>query len=106
MADWKRVVERRLAPLRLNRSSEAALVDEIGEHLEDLYVELRTSGASADAAYRETIAELDDMYPLRASIDRSQMMTDTVVGRRSTISGTTSSTRAAPCAPTRSSRCS
>jgi predicted permease len=74
MADWKALVRSRLAPLRMTASAESELADEVAQHLEDQYRELRSGGASDEEAYRRTIAELDDTYPLRAGLDRSQRM--------------------------------
>src|SRR5262249_45756446 len=47
---------------------------EIEHHLEDRYRELRSVGASEEEAYRKTIAELDDLYPLRAGVGRNRRM--------------------------------
>jgi predicted permease len=74
MADWKRIVRSRLAPLRMNATAESELAEELSQHLDDQYRELRSGGASDEDAYRQTIAELDDMYPLRAGLGRSERM--------------------------------
>ncbi len=74
MADWKALVRSRLASLRMTASAESELADELAEHLEDQYRELRSGGTSHEEAYRRTIAELDDTYPLGAGMDRSQRM--------------------------------
>jgi hypothetical protein len=74
MADWKRLVRSRLAPLRMNATAESELAEELSQHLDDQYRELRSGGASDEDAYRQTIAELDDMYPLRAGLDSSERM--------------------------------
>ena len=74
MADWKRLVRETLAPLRLTPAAETELVDEIAQHLDDLHRELRSGGASEADAYRQTVAELDDISALRRGVDRSQHM--------------------------------
>jgi predicted permease len=74
MVDWKRLVRSRLAPLRMTPSAESELADEMAQHLEEQYCELRSGGASDEDAYRRTLAELDDTYPLRAGLDRSQRL--------------------------------
>jgi len=74
MPDWKQIARQRLATLGLAPGAEADLVDEVAQHLEDLFRELRSGGAGEDAARRQTLAELDDLYPLRASIERNQRM--------------------------------
>ena len=74
MVEWKRLVRDKLVPLRLTPAAETELVDEIAQHLDDLHRELRSGGASAEDAYRETIAELGDIYALRRGLDRNQHM--------------------------------
>ena len=74
MPDWKETVRNRLAPLRLTPAAEAELVEEVAQHLEDRYRELASGGASAEQAYRETIAELEGQYPLQPGIARNQRM--------------------------------
>ena len=74
MPDWKMLVRERLAPLRMQAAAESALADEIAQHLEDHYRELRSGGASEEEAYQDAISELDDMYPLQAELERSQRM--------------------------------
>ena len=73
MPDWKNLVRERLAPLRMEATAEADLNEEIAQHLEDCYRELRSGGASEEEAYRSAIAELDDMYPLRAGLQRNHL---------------------------------
>jgi predicted ATPase len=65
MADWKALVRTRLTQLRLTASAESDLADELAQHLEDRYRELRSGGASEEEAHQRTIAELEDMYPIR-----------------------------------------
>jgi predicted permease len=74
MADWKTLVRARLAPLRMNSQAESELADELAQHLEEQFRELRSGGASEEDAYRRTIAQLDDVHPLGAGLDRSQRM--------------------------------
>jgi hypothetical protein len=74
MPDWKSLVRERLAPLRLAATAESDLTEELAQHLEDQCGELRSGGASEEEAYRKAISELDDMYPLRAELKRSQRM--------------------------------
>src|SRR5258707_10761340 len=74
MPDWKRLVRERLTSLRLKANAESDLTEELAQHLEDHYRELHSGGASREEAYQKTISELDDMYPLRAELERSQRM--------------------------------
>jgi predicted permease len=74
MPDWKNLVRERLEPLRLTATKESALTEELAQHLEDYYRELRSGGASEAESYREARSELDDMYPLQAGLERSERM--------------------------------
>ncbi len=49
-------------------------MDEVAQHLEDLFRELRSGGTGAQEAYRQAMAQLDDLYPLRAGLERNQRM--------------------------------
>jgi len=64
----------RLTPLRLTATAESELTEELAQHLEDSFRELRSGGASEEESYQEAISELDDLYPLRAGIERNQRM--------------------------------
>ncbi len=64
----------RLASLRLEATAESDLVEELSQHLDDRYRELRSGGASEQEAYRQVLSELDDTDPLRAELQRSQLM--------------------------------
>jgi len=67
MPDWKRIIRERMARLNLEGAAEADRIEEFAGHLEDRYRELLSAGADEPRAYRETIAELEDLYPLRQS---------------------------------------
>ena len=74
MPDWKSLVGERLAPLRLQAPAELDLTVEVAQHLEDYYRELCSGGTSEEEAYQRTLSELDDVYPLRAELERSDRM--------------------------------
>ena len=74
MADWRQVVRRRLAELRLTPPAESELTEEIAQHLEDLHRELLSGGATPDEAHAKTMVELDNIGELRRGIERSQRM--------------------------------
>ncbi|MBV9035312.1 MAG: ABC transporter permease, partial [Acidobacteriaceae bacterium] len=74
MPDWKRIVQDRIAPLRLEPTAESDLVEEFSQHLEDTYRELRSGGTSEEEAYRSALAELDETYPLWTKSGRTQRM--------------------------------
>jgi len=56
MPDWKNLVRERLTPLNLNATSESDLAEELAQHLEDHYGELRSGGASEEEAYQQAIS--------------------------------------------------
>jgi predicted permease len=56
--EWKAEIRRRLAELKLAPTREAAIVEELAQHLEDCYAELLAGGATPAEAERETRAEL------------------------------------------------
>jgi macrolide transport system ATP-binding/permease protein len=74
MHNWKNIVRERLQPLNLNAAAESGLTEEIAQHLEDRYLELRSGGASEADAYRSALSELDDMYPMQVGLGRNQRM--------------------------------
>src|SRR5258708_31001982 len=74
MPEWKSLVRERLEPLGLEATAESDLAEEIAQHLEDRFRELRSGGESAEGACRKALSELTDMHPLRAEFERSQRM--------------------------------
>jgi predicted permease len=58
MPEWKKEIEARLTPLRLEPAREAEIVEELSQHLNDRYDELVSRGASEEAARRELVGEL------------------------------------------------
>jgi predicted permease len=75
MPDWKRIVRERIAAVHPEAAGEVNLTEEIAQHLEDSYRELRSGGASEKDAFRIAVSELDDMYPMREELERAQRMT-------------------------------
>ncbi len=74
MRDLKRLAREKIAPLGMEATAEAELVEELAQHLEDKYREMVSGGASEDDAYRTTAAELDDVAGMRAEMERKQLM--------------------------------
>src|ERR1700693_4180293 len=74
MLNWKNLVRERLKPLHLTATKESTLTEELAQHLEDYYRELRSGGESEAESYREALSELDDMYALQAGLERSERM--------------------------------
>jgi predicted permease len=60
MPDWKEPIRERLASAKLDPVSEAEVVEELAQHLEDCYRELRANGILEEECHRRALAELDD----------------------------------------------
>ena len=60
MPDWKEEIRKQVASLNLAPAREAAIVEELAQHLDDRYEELLVDGASEDEAYRGALAELSE----------------------------------------------
>ena len=58
-ADWRQELRPRLASLRLGAAREAEIVEELSQHLDDRYGQLRAEGAAAEDARRLALEELD-----------------------------------------------
>ncbi len=64
MPDWGDLLRTRLASLRLSPEREAEIVDELSQHLDDRYAELRAGGADDPEARRLALADLLDEHTL------------------------------------------
>ncbi len=60
MPDWKSAIASRLSTLTLEAAREREIIDELSQHLNDRYDELRSGGASHDEAMRVAIDEIND----------------------------------------------
>ncbi len=58
MPEWKQEIRQRLATLHLSPTREAAIVEELAQHLDDCYAESLNGGASEEEATRAALAEL------------------------------------------------
>jgi putative ABC transport system permease protein len=70
MPEWKEEIRRRLAGLKLAPAREAAIVEELAQHLEDYYAELLEDGASEAEAERRTLEELRESELLERELRR------------------------------------
>lgn len=75
MPDLRKLVQDRVAALRLEAVAESNLIEELAQHLEYRYQDLRDGGATEEEAYRKAASELDDMYPMEAEMERSRRTT-------------------------------
>ena len=59
MRNWHEQIRQRLRGLNLSPTREREIVDELAQHLQDRYEELRAGGAADDVAFRDAMAELE-----------------------------------------------
>ena len=70
MIDWKPEIRQRLAELKLAATREAEIVEELAQHFEDRYAELRTGGATDEQASRAVLVELSESELLTRELRR------------------------------------
>lgn len=80
MPDLKAIIQERIAALHLKPEAEAALAEELLQHLEDKFKDLCSGGATEEEAYKKTIAELDDLHPLQSEFRRERRPEPVPVG--------------------------
>src|SRR5438876_7450498 len=68
MPEWRAELRRRLAPLHLAPTREAEIAEELSQHLEDRYQELRAGGAGEEAAIRAALEEMSDPEALARAL--------------------------------------
>src|SRR6266545_3304608 len=76
MPDWKSEIRRRLLKLKLEPTREAAIIEELAQHLDESYAELLASGMSEADAYRHVQAELHDGGLLTHGLRRVERSTN------------------------------
>jgi putative ABC transport system permease protein len=79
LPDWKPEIRRLLTNLRLAPTREAAIVEELAQHLADCYTELRASGATEAEAYQQTLAELSGCELLARELRRGERPAEPIV---------------------------
>jgi len=70
MSDWKLEIRTRLASLHLAPTREAAIIEELAQHLEDCYAELLAGGMTEAEAERRTLSELSESELLARELRR------------------------------------
>jgi predicted permease len=70
MPDWKEVIRRRLSASGLAPTREAEIVEELAQHLEDLYELSLRGGATREEAYRAALLELTESDVLAQELRR------------------------------------
>ncbi|PWT89805.1 MAG: hypothetical protein C5B54_08310 [Acidobacteria bacterium] len=59
MPDWKQQIHAKLVNLKLEPTKESQVVEELSQHLDDLYAELQSRGFSSEDAYSSALQELN-----------------------------------------------
>ena len=59
MPDWRNLIRRRLAGLDIRAVDEIDIVEELAQHVEDRYADLRLGGATEEDAVNGSLEELD-----------------------------------------------
>lgn len=72
MPDWKDYVRDNLPPLTLGPERESEMVDEMAQHLEAVYEEALSEGASEQYAYRRAVAHIKDWQLLECELIRAK----------------------------------
>src|SRR5215510_12489989 len=70
MPEWKEEIRRRLAGLKLEPTREAAIIEELAQHLDDQYAESLSGGATEAEAFRAALAELSEGATLQRELQR------------------------------------
>src|SRR5688572_2259224 len=70
MREWRADIEQRLRGAGLDGATEQDIVEELAQHLQDRYEELRRGGIEPEVARAQALAELDDDEPLGQRVGR------------------------------------
>lgn len=70
MPDWREEIRRRLQSLDLTPTREAEIIDELAQHLDDRYRELRARGATHDDARAAALLEIEQADVFRRDVAR------------------------------------
>src|SRR5262245_57416809 len=70
MPYWIHEIRRRLENLKLAPTREAEIVEELAQHLDDIYAEMRNGGATEEEAVRAALAELSERELLQQELRR------------------------------------
>ncbi len=60
MPEWEPEIKRRLEGLQLSPTREAAIVEQLAQHLDDCYAEWHSGGATEEEAIRAALAKLTE----------------------------------------------
>ena len=77
MPDWKDEIRKRLATLNLSATREAEIAEELSQHLEDRYQELRSQGRTEEESRAAVLVELDSNKLFARELQKTQRRTTT-----------------------------
>lgn len=83
MPEWKELIRRQLAELRLTPEREAEIAEELAQHAEDRYKELKLAGVSDAEALRLTLNEVLDQKAIARGlrdVERTDVAEPVVLG--------------------------
>ncbi len=83
MPEWKELIRRQLAQLKLTAEREAEIAEELAQHAEDRYKELRSAGLSDVEAQRLTLREVLDQEEIASGfreVERTDVRDEIVLG--------------------------
>jgi putative ABC transport system permease protein len=72
MPEWKDEVKRRLRGLQVSPANEAEIIEELAQHLDDVYQRALRNGASEEHARRAALSELNAEHSLLNELQRTQ----------------------------------
>jgi hypothetical protein len=81
MRDWERLVQQRLAGLRLEPLDCQEVVEELASHLDGIFEELRRQGLSEELAVEGALAQVEDWRALRRNIQKARTQGDSMNDR-------------------------
>jgi predicted permease len=73
MPDWREAIRERLTRLNLSGAREGEVIEELAQHLDDRYRELRTRGVLEEEARRLALAELQDDKTLEEQLRKAHL---------------------------------
>jgi predicted permease len=85
MPEWKELIRRQLAELHLTPEREAEIAEELTQHAEDRYKELKLSGVSDAEAQRLTLSDVLDQEAIASGlrdVERTDVEEPVVLGAR------------------------
>jgi hypothetical protein len=81
MRDWRKFVQSKLSELKLAAGPKKDVIDELTDHLEETYEDLRGRGFAEDDAAQRSLREVKDWHNLQRRIQTARMKESTMPNR-------------------------